>query len=294
MLRCLLLLCLSLSAVQAQPRAREYRELTNAEGKKIQAELLDLTSDGMLKVNVNLRPFQIALSSLSQADQDWLKRWDLERKQGKDAAHFSRVIFEDDFAGTTFKEGWGHYKSGSIVRDGVLVGLTPEGSDHSAVDNIKFPGEQDLQVQVKFRFVSEAAKSFNVWFDDKDFKGSHAGHICQVTISPKQVQMSDAKTGGFTLENGLYDRKKANQLTDEEKKMLETKTARAPLDLKLNEWYTLTARTKGDTIEVLIDGKEVGRFQSEGVTHATKSLVSLTTNAVDVHYDDFSVRAVAK
>lgn len=294
MIRCLLLLCLSLAAAQAQPRAREYRDLTNLEGKTLKAELIDLTADGVLKVNVNLRPFEIPLASLSQADQDWLKQWDLERKQGKDAAYFSRVIFEDDFAGEAFKEGWGHYKSGSVVRDGVLVGITPEGSDHSAFDNIKFPGEQDLQVQVKFRFVSEAAKSFNVWFDDKDFKGSHAGHICQVTISPKQVQMSDAKTGGFTLENGLYDRKKANQLTDEEKKMLETKTSRVPVDLKLNEWYTLTTRTKGDTIEVLINDKEVGQFQSEGVTHASKSLVSLTTNAVDVHYDDFSVRAVAK
>jgi hypothetical protein len=294
MLRGLFLLGLSLVVAQAQPPAREFRELTNAEGRKIQAELIDLTADGILKINVNLRPFEIPLNQLSPADQDWLKQWDLERKQGKDAAYFSRLIFEDDFSGEAFKQGWGHYKSGSVVRDGMLVGITPEGSDHSAVDSIRFPGEQDLQVQVKFRFVSEAARSFNVWFDDKDYKGSHAGHICQVSISPKQVQMSDAKTGGFTLENGLYDRKKANQLTDEEKKMLATKTAREPLDLKLNEWYTLTARTKGETIEVLIDGKEVGRFQSEGVIHPTKSLVSLTTNAVDVHYDDFSVRAAAK
>ena len=32
-------------------------------------------------------------------------------------------------------------------------------------------------------------------------------------------------------------------------------------------------------------------LESEGVGHLTKSLVSLTTNLVDVHYDDFSVRA---
>ncbi|HRJ08589.1 MAG TPA: hypothetical protein PK490_17920 [Prosthecobacter sp.] len=284
------LLALGVSSLSA----REYRDLTNLDGVTIKAELLDLTDDGMLKVNVNLKPFQIPLASLSQADQDWLRLWDLERKQGKEAAYYSRVIFEDDFSGGAFKEGWGHYKSGSVIQDGVLVGITPEGSDHSAVDNIKFPGEQDLQVEVKFRFVSEAAKSFNVWFDDKDYKGAHAGHICQVTVSPAQVQMSDAKTGGFTLENGLYDRKKANQLTDEEKKMLESKTKRVPVKLELQKWHTLTARTKGDTIFVLIDGKEAGEFSSEGVAHATKSLVSLTTNAVDVHYDDFSVKAAAK
>lgn len=274
--------------------AREFRDLTNQDGKTLKAELLDLTADGMLKVNVNLKPFTIPLSSLSTADQEWLRLWDLERKQGKEAAYYSRVIFEDDFSAPTFKEGWGHYKSGSIIQDGMLVGITPEGSDHSAVDNIKFSGEQDLQVEVKFRFMSEDAKSFNVWFDDKDYKGAHAGHICQVTVSPTQVQMSDAKTGGFTLENGLYDRKKANQLTEDEKKMLETKAKRVPVKLELQKWYTLTTRTKGDTITVLIDGKEVGDFSSEGVEHATKSLVSLTTNAVDVHYDDFCVKGVAK
>lgn len=275
-------------------QAREFRDLTNANGKTIKAELLDLTEEGILKVNVNLKPFQIPLDQLSPADQQWLKTWNTERKHGKEAAYFSRELFTDDFSAGSFGERWGHYKSGSVVKDGVLVGITPEGSDHSAVDNIKFAGEKDLQVEVKFQFVSEQAKSFNVWFDDKDLKQSHAGHVCQVTVSPTQIVMSDAKTGAFTLENGLYDRKKANQLTEDEKAMLETKTKRAPVQLELKKWYTLTARTQEDQIEVLIDGKQVGTFQSPGVAHATKSLVSLTTNAVDVLYDDFSLKAAAQ
>lgn len=283
---------LSLASLTAS--AREFRDLTNRDGKTIKAELLDLTAEGMVKVNVNLRPFEIPLSQLSDTDQEWLKKWDLERKQGKEAAYFSRELFADDFSAGTFGERWGQYKSGSIIKDGVLVGITPEGSDHSAVDNIKFEGEKDLQVDVRFQFVSDKAKSFNVWFDDKDYKGSHAGHICQVTISPTQVQMSDAKTGGFTLENGLYDRKKVNQLTEDEKAMLESKTSRVPVKLELGQWYQLTARTQGDQMEVLIDGKKVGSFSSPGIAHETKSLVSLTTNAVDVHYDDFSLKGSAK
>ncbi|MBI3878588.1 MAG: hypothetical protein HY301_00790, partial [Verrucomicrobia bacterium] len=93
------------------------------------------------------------------------------------SGHYSRTIFADDFSSNAFGPRWGHYKSGSVVKDGILVGITPAGSDHSAVDSIKFPGERDLEVAVKFRFVSDQAKSFNVWFDDKDYKGSHAGHI---------------------------------------------------------------------------------------------------------------------
>lgn len=210
------------------------------------------------------------------------------------AQDYTRIIFSDDFATAGFGKAWGHYKSSSVVKDGMLIGITDPKSDHSAVDNIKFEGERDLEVAVKFRFVSDKAKSFNVWFDDKNYKGSHAGHICQATISPTGVNLSDAKTGGFDLSNGLYDRKKANQLTEDEKKMLATKSKRFPTTISLNEWHTLVTRTQGDTLTVIIDGKEVGSFKSEGINHDKKSLVSLTTNPVDVHYDDFSIKGVAK
>jgi len=210
------------------------------------------------------------------------------------AADYPRIIFSDDFSAEGFGKRWGHYKSSSVVKDGVLVGITAPTSDHSAVDNIRLPGERDLEVTVKFRFVSDKAKSFNVWFDDKNYKGSHAGHICQATISPTSVQLSDAKTGGFDLTGGLYDRKKANQLTDEEKKMLAEKAKRFPVKLSLQDWHTLAVQTEGDEIRVSIDGQAVGSFKSPGINHDTKSLVSLTTNAIDVHYDDFSLKGVAK
>jgi hypothetical protein len=286
----ILYLAIALSAAQA----RDFRDLTNLEGKTIKAELLDLTQDGIVKVNVNLRPFEIPLKQLSTEDQAWIKAWNSKRKTGEQASPFTREIFADDFSAGAFGERWGHYKSASVVTDGVLVGITPNGSDHSAVDNIKIEGEKDLEVEVKFQFLSSQAKSFNLWFDDKNLKTSHAGHVCQVTVSPTQVVMSDAKTGAFTLENGLYDRKKANQLTQDEKAMLETKTAKVPVQIELKKWCTLTARTQADQIEVLIDGKQIGSFKSPGVAHETKSLISLTTNAVDVQYDNFRIRGVAK
>src|SRR5688500_13391885 len=186
------------------------------------------------------------------------------------AEDYSRLIFSDDFSSNAFGPRWGHYKSSSVVKDGTLIGITGETSDHSAVDNIKFDGERDLQVSVKFRFVSEKAKSFNVWFDDKNYKGSHAGHICQATISPTSVNLSDAKTGGFDLTNDLYARKKENKLTDAEKKMLTTKSKNFPNKISLQDWHTLVVQTKGDEISVSIDGKIVGSFKSEGVNHDHK------------------------
>lgn len=211
----------------------------------------------------------------------------------QDSGYYSRTLFSDDFATDGFGKAWGHYKSGSIVKDGVLVGITPEKSDHSAVDFIHFEPERDLEVSVKFRYVSDKAKSFNVWFDDKNYKDSHAGHICNVTVSPTSVSIGDAKTGNF--KNDIYERRKSpTGSTAEDKALLLTKNKNLPVKLTLQDWHTLLIRTKGDELEVHLDGKQVGTFKSEGVGHASKTLVSLTTNQGDVHYDDFSVKAAAK
>ena len=207
------------------------------------------------------------------------------------AVEYGRMIFADDFSANAFGPRWGHYKSSSVVRDGVLVGITAPESDHSAVDNIRFDGERDLEVAVRFRFTSDKARSFDVWFDDKNFKGSHAGHICQASIGPKGVNLSDAKTGGFTFDGGLYERKKGKALTDADKALLATKAQWTGRPVSLDEWHTLVVRTAGDELSVAIDGAPAARFTSPGIGHATKSLVSLTTNAVDVEYDDFSIKA---
>ncbi|MCB1232554.1 MAG: hypothetical protein KDN19_20065 [Verrucomicrobiae bacterium] len=46
------------------------------------------------------------------------------------AEPFPKVLFEDDFSGTELGEKWGSWKSESIVRDGVMVGITPTEADH--------------------------------------------------------------------------------------------------------------------------------------------------------------------
>lgn len=207
--------------------------------------------------------------------------------------NYSRKIFADDFSGKDFGPRWGHYKSGSIVKDGMLIGITPEGSDHSAVDSVRIEPERDLEVSVKFRFVSDKAKGFNVWFDDKDYKDSHAGHICNVSINPKSIAIGDAKTGNFR--NDIYEKRKSpGGLSEEDKAMLLTKNKSLPVKLTLQDWHKLVIRTWGDNIEVTLDGKAAAAFKSEGIAHDHKTLISLTTNPVDVHYDDFSIKAASK
>ena len=85
--------------------------------------------------------------------------------------------------------------------------------------------------------------------------------------------------------------KKAKALTDADKALLATKAQWTGRPVSLDEWHTLVVRTAGDELSVAIDGAPAARFTSPGIGHATKSLVSLTTNAVDVEYDDFSIKA---
>ncbi len=283
-----LILALSVIAIQLSD-AREFRELTNLEGVKIKAELLDF-KDGVVKIRANSKVFEISEETLSQEDRDWLKEWDAKRHGDEEKLYYSEVMFEDDFSGDSFGEKWGHYKSESVIQDGVMVGKTVDIKVHAGCDSVRFEGRQDMEVAVKFNFAGEEAERFNVWFDDKDYEGSHAGHICSISFSPKGGSISDAKTGNF--KNEIYEKRKSSEgIDDETKKMLESKTTRFELDLDREKWYELLIRTKGNEIVVKIDGKIVGEFESEGVGHPTKSLVSLTTNVNDVHYDEFAVKA---
>ncbi|MCB1207291.1 MAG: hypothetical protein KDN18_23770, partial [Verrucomicrobiae bacterium] len=147
-----------------------------------------------------------------------------------------------------------------------------------------------LEISVKFNFAGESAERFNVWMDDKDYTGAHAGHICSVSISPTSGSVSDAKTG--TMENAIYEKRKGGGTLDSAtEELLKTKTMNFTLDLKREEWHTLLIRTKGDEVVVLVNDYEVGKLKSEGISHETKSVVSLTTNINDVHYDDFVIKA---
>lgn len=285
------ILCLKISLLAWQmSNAGEIRKFTNTEGVTIQAELLDF-ADGIVKMRSGIKVYEVPLDKLSREDQDWLKSWDLARSGDAQSAHFSELIFEDDFSGSEFKAEWGHYKSKSEIKDGVLIGKTIDIDDHAGVDSIRFEGRRDMEVSVRFRFGGYKAHSFNVWFDDKDYAGSHAGHICNVSISPVNGTISDAKTG--TMANEIYEKKKFGELDEATKALLETKKVdfRVPLLESRDQWHELLVRTIGDTVTVKVDGEEIGTLKSEGIAHETKSVVSLTTNESDVEYDDFVVRA---
>ena len=270
--------------------AEEPLNLTDVKGRTIRAELMELTDKDTLKMKVNGKAFDIAMDQLVKEDQDRVREWSEEKKAAGEQAEYSKELFFDDFAKDGFGEAWGHYKSGSVVKGGVLEGITPEGSDHAAVDNVKIEPQQDIEVSVKFRFAGPKGKRLDVWLDDKDFKGAHAGHVCRVSLSPNDLSIMDAKEGSFKKE--IYEKKKAGEELDKETlKQLEGTSARFDARIKDDKWHTLAVRTSGDEVTAFIDGKKAGSLKSPGIAHPTKTVISLTTNQAEIQYDDFSIRA---
>ncbi|MBL4884029.1 MAG: DUF1080 domain-containing protein [Planctomycetaceae bacterium] len=205
--------------------------------------------------------------------------------------HYQEVLFEDDFSAKQLSKQWGMYKSASTIRDGVMVGITPEDADHPSVNTIRIEPQSDLEVSLRFRF--KESKRFSIMYRDRECKSSHAGHICHVAITPKSLTMYDGKTGIFRLD--IRNLRKAKQkLDDSLVAMLKTKSSRHNLDLDPEKWHTLIIRIQGDAMETLIDDQFVGRFESEGLAHPRKDQVNITTTQREILYDDFQIKATGK
>lgn len=126
---------------------------------------------------------------------------------------------------------------------------------------------------ISLRFKLGAKDDLGINIADMKEKSVHAGHICMTRIRLNKVDITDLKTGNMNLET----RKKrlAKTITPEEQKQLKLKTKSFKQKLTENKWHKLEVKIVGDRMGVSINGKEVGRFQSPGIAHATKGRLRL-------------------
>ncbi len=199
---------------------------------------------------------------------------------------YTKQVFADDFSASRLSNKWKLYKSASVIRDGVLVGIEQKNGGHAAVHSIKLDPFSDVELNVDIRF--EGSRATNLTFNQHKFKESHAGHICRVIISPKKIILRDGKTGIF--KNEIFEMKKAGPLDAATKALLKTKEAGFPVKLKPDQWYSITVRIKDDVMQALIDGKLVGSLRSEGIAHATKDKIGLVAPKQEMHFDNIVVK----
>ena len=207
------------------------------------------------------------------------------------------LLFTDDFSrdeATPGKEdignGWTSYSAWRAkghqqvdLIDGVMHVTKHAEADHGVAifHNVEL---QDGIVELKFKLGDD--DDLGVDFVDRELKTVHAGHLCIARVTNKAVTLTDSKTGG--MNNEIRERREKGDKSPELAALLKTKNKTFKLDLKPNEWHTMSITVEGDKMSVKIDGQDTGSFSSEGIAHPTKRMITLAVNkSADV--DDVKV-----
>jgi len=195
--------------------------------------------------------------------------------------------FSDDFSSSKLGKQWSLYKSSSVLKDGVLVGIEEKDGGHAAVHQLRVEPCSDNELTVDLKF--EGSNSTNLTFNQHRYKASHAGHICRVVISRSKVILRDGKTGVFN--NEIFKKRRSGEKLDAKtKEILIQSEASFPVKLKEGKWYTVNVRIKGDLMQAFIDGELVGSLYSPGIAHKTKDKIGLVTPKQSIHYDNLTVK----
>lgn len=196
-----------------------------------------------------------------------------------------QLLFSDDFQ----RGGLGEWKSlipTFTVENGALKGVQTR-DDHGAVGRVYRPMKD---VIVEFRFQLDGSTGFNAVFDDQKYKGSHAGHICRVSFSQKQIRLGDDKEGA--MRNDIFEMKKDPARKAEADRLLQGRSFTAPISLQQKRWYQVAIEIVGDQMRVCLDGKPVGYLKSPGIAHETKTSFHFTVNGKGVLFDDVRIWSV--
>lgn len=200
-------------------------------------------------------------------------------------AQAGELLFADDF--TSAGDEWKAVIPSFEIKEGVLR-VWQTRADHGAVCRVYRPMKD---VVVSFRFKLDGSTGFNAVFDDKNHKGSHAGHICRVAFAPKQVRLGDDKEG--IMRNDLFEMRKDPARKAEADALLKGRGSVAAFAIIPGEWHEAVIEIVGDRMRVVIDGQPVGFLQSPGIAHETKESFHFTVNGAGVLFDEVKIsRAV--
>lgn len=196
------------------------------------------------------------------------------------------LLFSDDFERSDLGENWKVVIPGFKVANGNLVG-TQDRADHGAVGRVYVPMKD---VVMSFRFLLPEGCTFNVVFDDKNFKDSHAGHICRVAVTPKQIRLGDDKEG--IMRNDIFAMRKNPETRAKSEALLAGKGAVLKTAVSLDSWHTMVIEISGERMQVKLDDKTLGSLESSGISHPTKESVHFTVNGDGILFDDVQIWAV--
>jgi len=198
-----------------------------------------------------------------------------------------KLLFADDFERTDLGQ-WKVIIPGFKVKGGVLI-ATQDRDDHGSVGRVYLP-MKDLVMS--FRFKLAGSPRFNVVFDDKNHKGSHAGHIVRVAYAQRQIRLGDDKEG--IMRNDIFKMRRNPETKEAADRLLVGRGSNVRATLEQDRWYSTTIEIVGDEMRVTLDGIAIGYLKSPGLAHPTKQSVHFTVSDNATHFDDVKIWAASK
>lgn len=193
-----------------------------------------------------------------------------------------KLVFSDDFERAELSP-WKVVIPSFTVTDGALKGWQTR-DDHGAVGRVYLPMRD---VVVEFRFKLVGSTGFNAVFDDKNHKGSHAGHICRVAFAPTQIRLGDDKEG--IMRNDLFEMRKDPALKAKADALLVGRSSSVKRVLTPEVWHQVRLELVGDQLRAFLDGEPAGELRSPGIAHPTKTSLHFTVNGPGVLFDDLRI-----
>ncbi len=191
-------------------------------------------------------------------------------------------LVSDDFERTALAP-WNQVIPTFTVENGVLKGSQTR-DDHGSVGAVEAHFKDAF---IEFKFKLEGSTGFNVVCDDKNYKGSHAGHICRVAIVPKAIRLGDDKEG--VMRNDIFEMRRDPARKAEGDKLAAGRMVSFPATIESHRWYHVVMKITGDEMQVSLDGKPVGSLKSPGLAHPTKTHFHFTVNGRDALFDDVRI-----
>jgi hypothetical protein len=201
----------------------------------------------------------------------------------KPLAQKGASLFSDDFERAELGKAWLANTPSFTIANGIMVGSQTR-PEHGAVASAPV-AFKDAIIEFKFRF--EGATSINAVCDDKAFTGSHAGHICRVTITPRQIRLGDDKEGG--MRNDILEMRRDPARKAEGDKLLVGRGQAINTTIEPHRWYRMTIEIVDDEMRVSLDDQPLGYLKSSGIAHPTKSHFHFTVTGKDAQLDDVRI-----
>ncbi|QXD25684.1 hypothetical protein F7C95_07280 [Opitutia bacterium ISCC 51] len=139
---------------------------------------------------------------------------------------------------------------------------------------------------ISMRFKIGEGDRLGVNFNDNELKTAHAGHVCTVRVTNKEVSVADQMNGSMNLE--LRKRRQAGETSPELKQLIAKTEKKSPIHLKPDTWHELMFELDGDIVRVFMNDTFQLEHRSPGFAHPTKSNIAISVPK-NLVMDDFKV-----